>query len=565
MPVTVVSSDNHAGIIPGSNPTNRRFWNDPYVEPKQQHRFGIVMPVYMSYGTNQHDTTECAQWFLDNQGKTGAVLSGGAKALTAKGRGSKGGLYCRVSEYVGYSFTPPTLGFTPGLHEDKTAGQDVLNEGNNTYQVGDVNIELVITLRDDLHWSLNFLFALTALDGVGDIPTTANCALFPSILFKENFTGNTLVVKEYSARQKPPGPPSKNPARVNTSATAAEYYGLAPARLIGEHKMKSPLIKSVAFDPFTYGGTELIKVKLVVGWGKGKEDMPESEEELAGMKRFYSYDAKTSRYQRSYFTWQDDTEDGKEKVPNFNKAKKEALVKYPNWAGGDTFQAARKAEEIKRERTRESYIARFNRANLIKTRIREGDPTKINELVSKSIQTLLDEKAAAEQEAARIALEDRLHREMISADALSFEDQADAEAEAALERLNARGQDDAGMRRWRAGEEREQFRLDQEAALDTINSEYDQRLRLQQENERLDAIGSDYDALREQQLISEDVDWRLRRDSQEMARQQRIRDMQDRIAAQGGNAQDVLARRIARLSGNQSSSGTNVSNFGQED
>ena len=37
------------------------------------------------------------------------------------------------------------------------------------------------------------------------------------------------------------------------------------------------------------------------------------------------------------------------------------------------------------------------------------------------------------------------------------------------------------------------------------------------------------------------------------------------LGADQGSLQDTLARRISRLSGNQSSSGTNVSEFGRED
>ena len=41
------------GIDPVSDGENRIFWNDRFVEPKQQHRFTVHFPVYTPVGKNK--------------------------------------------------------------------------------------------------------------------------------------------------------------------------------------------------------------------------------------------------------------------------------------------------------------------------------------------------------------------------------------------------------------------------------------------------------------------------------------------------------------------------------
>jgi len=500
---------------------NRRFWDDPYVEPKQQHRFVVNFPVYMPMGPGDDSTEQAAKYFTNTPKFTSAQLdkvkqkvvnAGGAwgqvdlttvktaaalttlasdalyDASTAERRdtvrnhksakkiindvfgaranaegnaahfmvGPKGaryggygrftsqtsGLYLRISEYIGYSFTPPALQFTQGFDPESNAGNPRPNDALNKYNLGDATLTLVTTLRDDLHFSLNFLFAVAAGAGASDeghlkSPTK----LYPSAVYAGAPSDKVLVIKEYSARQDTAGyggpvatadlgagPGSRPAANIvkgrKAGKTAAEIFGTAPARIVGIHKLNDPIIKSATFDEFTYGGTNLIKVTLVLGYGT-----------TTGMSEFYSYETTTSRYQRSYFTWQDDTDSQKDSVPDFNKRKLEAFRERPNWWSKDRVKATQKLNAIKpgyptkpgqgSARTG-PYPADWDkpidietnkrRLDFIRNTVEKGEPIPINELVTKGVADLLQAKEAAERAAANEAEEarQREHDNLIS-------------------------------------------------------------------------------------------------------------------------------------------------------
>jgi hypothetical protein len=54
-----------------------------------------------------------------------------------------GGIYLRISDYIGYSFTPPSLSFEQGFKPESNAGAPVPDDSFNTYQVNDAQITIV--------------------------------------------------------------------------------------------------------------------------------------------------------------------------------------------------------------------------------------------------------------------------------------------------------------------------------------------------------------------------------------------------------------------------------------
>ena len=445
----------------GALATNRRFWDDPFVEPKQQHRFGVNFPVYMNMGAE--DSSALAALYIKHAGSstttitavtsddedgsdfmantanirtTTTTTNSGLRDLRvtqkanftnfgtrADGKGD-GGLYMRISEYIGYSFTPPTLGYEQAYltGEQSVGGMKRADPGNNTYNIGDATLVFVTTLRDDLHFSLNFLFALSFQASTEQKQ--------PVHLFPEQVCGSgiskTLVIKEYSAR------PDTKPALSKYKAAPESMEGIkaildAEARVVGLHKINDPVIKSVTFDPFTYGATDLVKVTLTLGYG--------APDQGDGLADFYSYEATTSRYQKSYFSFEGESPE--DPVPRFNLARKELRREYPNFSSGHDVDAqaqgnvSETAAAIRKRQRQQSLGPNKERTDLIRDRMEEGDVTKINEMVSKSIQTLLDEKAAAEAQAA----EDQLVRDTRAAEDGTFEEQINREADETRQRL----------------------------------------------------------------------------------------------------------------------------------
>jgi hypothetical protein len=477
----------------GALATNRRFWDDPFVEPKQQHRFGVNFPVYMNMGAEDSSalaalyikhastttTTTIPSTSDDKDGRDLLEATGDDEVITtttnsglrdlrvtqaanftnfgtrADGKGA-GGLYMRISEYIGYSFTPPALGYTQAYltGEQSVAGMARPDPGNNTYTIGDATLVFVTTLRDDLHFSLNFLFALS-FQASGEQKT-------PVHLFPEQVCGSgiskTLVIKEYSAR------PDTNPGLSKYNAAPESMDGVkailnAPPRVVGLHKINDPVIKSVTFDPFTYGTTDLVKVTLTLGYG--------APDQGDGLADFYSYEATTSRYQKSYFSFEGESPE--DPVPRFNLARKELRREYPNFSSGHDSDAqaqgnvSETAAAIRKRLRQQSLGPNKERTDLIRDRMEEGDVTKINEMVSKSIQTLLDEKAAAEAQAA----EERLAREARAAEDGTFEEQINREEQATIDRLNAQTENTEipnYIRREEIRLEHEQWRRDRAAA-----------------------------------------------------------------------------------------------------
>tara|TARA_R110002110_G_scaffold202304_3_gene413307 strand:- start:59 stop:1675 length:1617 start_codon:yes stop_codon:yes gene_type:complete len=462
------------GLSAGTLAKNRRFWDDTYVEPKQQHRFGINFPVYMNMGPE--DTSELAKLYADAENNdgvhqpTGRSLKVGPNnkyrniGTRADGKG-KGGLYLRTSEYIGFSFTPPAVTFTQGYTGASPGGSPQPDDSNNKYGIGDATLTLVTTLRDDLNFSLNFLFAIsTHADS-----SRGAARLFPPAVCEEK-TPKILAIKEYSARQDTIGSSDAiQEAIMDEAKTPADAFAKQGARVVGIHKIKDPIIKSATFSEFTYGGTELVKVTLVLSYGR-----VDTVEGKAGghnpMRDFYSYETAT-RYGRSYHTWDDDTGAGKDKVPEFNRRKREAFTDYPNWMSTDRVKATMKRIKVRpgypqpskpewgSERTgpvAEGGVADIQtnkkRIDYIRGKIEESNSShprpppvrqSINELVTRSIMNAVSGKDAFDAEAARRQHERDLTRRV------ALEGQAEidrAEAQWASEQTDAR------VARWEASQ-----------------------------------------------------------------------------------------------------------------
>ena len=557
------------GLTPGSKAINRRFWDDPFVEPKQQHRFGIIMPVYMPMGGE--DTTEVANLYKDATTlNTAALISTstskeislkrpltqaeinaqeravelaaiaaevvpGAPPVTPPTDTDKNvvgyagvdpledlekmartptkddstpttsplmlsadnnwtstagaGLYLRASEYVGFSFTPPGLTFSQEVI--KRAEVNIAKPEDRDYFLSDATIVLVSTLRDDLHWSLNFLFSIAFREENAD-----PFLLFPdSVISSTSAEAKILVVKEYSARQDSQQSGWFDAA---TPFEEAEALRKTPPRVVGIHKFNNPVVNSVSFEPFTYGGTDLVKVTMQIGYTDNQQD-------------WYSYETMSSRYERDYFTWKDDTQDSP--VPAFDKARKKGYAEYPNQWSVNREAAAEDAERIRVRTLTETYGKSKDRTDLIRERMEEGNPIKINEMVTKSIQVLLDEQAAADA----AARDERAYRDALAASTPSFEDQATAEADAF--RAAHGGLTSAQM----------------------DARELDRNLATPHGNAHLNRGGSGQDFNPFRRTAPEFVEPAFT-DQQSAAR-----------------------RQISRLSNNQSAAGSNVSEFGKED
>ena len=535
---------------------NRRFWDDPYVEPKQQHRFAVNFPVYMPMGPGDDSAQQAAKYFtntpkistsqietikskmpagskelpaatdtgnianllpmivsalpgddeIDKARQAQEIVNGVFGALGSRPQGNaphfmvgpKGaryggygrftsqtsGLYLRISEYIGYSFTPPAIQFTQGFDANSNAGNPIPNDALNKYNLGDATLTLVTTLRDDLHFSLNFLFAVGAAAGSsaeGSLKSPTK--LYPTAVYAGDMSDRVLVIKEYSARQDAAGTggPGGSVAFAEARAagkTPAQIFGNAPARIVGIHKLNDPVIKSATFDEFTYGGTNLVKVTLVLGYGT-----------TTGMAGFYSYETTTSRYQRSYFTWQDDTDSQKDSVPDFNKRKLKAFREYPNWWSKDRVMATQKLNAIKAgyptkpgqgsARTGPSLPApaapidigtNKRRLDFIRDTIEKGEPIPINELVTKGVAELLEAKEAAERTAAAEAEAVRKREQ----------DQVDRNNRWELSQELSRQHSEEIRQSNMYFEERERRKAESQAATDARIAKYQEEQRLEQ-------------------------------------------------------------------------------------
>jgi hypothetical protein len=447
------------------------WWTSPHVSPKQQHRFSAVFPVYMPmYPCRGRDTTALAK-SLTTPAKLGSKLAGKVQVkvrdedpllepsldelalLTSedavrahisaclKGtdleRSDKAktiveglGLYkyfrrmnpgavgsdkltsdklrLRSAEYLGVSFMPPNVQFHQGFDPESDAGEPRPNDELNTYSIGDATLQFVITPQDDLHFSLNLLFAMAAFAGESDKKSgrgKGSVELFPYYAFRDTeLTNRTVIIKEYGAQQRNFKDNTSTAQRINQlkekPSVAGGWWATAP--VIGIHKLVDPIIKNVQFSDYTYGSNNLMRVTVTLGYGK-----------RTGMPGFYSYEIRDQRNPQVDTPHLGESRYATDKTGYlFNK--KEVITNHPNWMKTDAGEAKKTREGL----TREHADRGFNKApplspadykgldydqlperrRDIEQAMREKDVTKINKLLangrttSKSISHLHDER-----------------------------------------------------------------------------------------------------------------------------------------------------------------------------
>ena len=347
------------GVQPTTVGNNREFWNDRFVEPKQQHRFSVQFPVYTPVG-NDKDILWLANEIAKTAGNTltsettkrlknsmspaewNGLTSAQRIELTEQKKDSvrrrwgrtrgdlKIGLgtgdnkyrtkylYMRIPEYVAFSFKPPGFSFSPEVLGSDGEGFERQVPGSGKLQRTSAALTFVTTLRDDLNFSLNLLWNLGAPGSstnefdstpnaeTGRVPVQRGVKLFPDAITQLNDNEKYVVIYEYYARNvKAPVPALYGPGAVGSIVAAADADAIGkggadrsliggipaytdtsnnnPYAIAGIHKLFDPIIESVDFGEFSYGGAELIKITVNLTYS----DTP---------RNFYSYQNTESRY-----------------------------------------------------------------------------------------------------------------------------------------------------------------------------------------------------------------------------------------------------------------------------
>ena len=574
------STKEDQGLDPTTSGDNRPFWDDRFVEPKQQHRFTVKIPIYTPMGADK-DTRATADHIIDtatpgedarsrtiaarlrsisssgqqyDDGKytvtkkegvdlTGVTITAdnilsfvevtanrpgvdptdftgtqllkefvgsnaaqnaladsifggpGNQRYTYESGDGKFGLYMRVSEYIGYAFKPPGFSYSPGDIGKDGQGNIVRVEGLGTYGLSSATLTFVTTLRDDLHFSLALLWALSTSATDAQAKKSSVRLFDPKLTARLPDKEKIVTIYEHYARPTvgPDGKPITPTLRNNKYAVA------------GVHKLYDPVIESMDFGEFTYGGAELIKVTMNLTFGDGRNQSD-----------FYSYQNTNSRYGNGTVYAMDQGEyNGTNPyylkinpsvAPLAGSLRDQVTRVQPNFASSNSETKNKTLQQIKEERRNEQIGLAKER--LIMKEIFEGDNIqRKNELFTKAISDIIADREAA-QDRAR---------------------QADADV-----------------------------RRELDAAGNELLNEMEQRQR-------------ETDA--ENQAIRDHIHWRqeyLERDPRgRIAGESRAarEDYEARrsLGTDQASLRDALARRRSRASGNQSSSGTNVSEFGRED
>jgi hypothetical protein len=277
------------------------------------------------------------------------------------------GLYMRVSEYIGFSFTPPGFSYAPGDIGLDGQGRLIRIEGMGTYSRSAATLTFITTLRDDLHFSLNLLWALST--SASDGSRRSSVRLFdPHLTGELNKDQKVVTIYEHYARQTKDG----NGNSIN---------GINKYAISGIHKLYDPYIESVAFSEFSYGGAELVKVTVNLTYGAGYDQ-----------SNFYSYQITEDRYGKGTVYAMDEGA-----YRTGNQYYERIYDIKPQRSKGKT-PAGKTPEIIANERT-------------ITRNIIEGDDiVKKNELVTKGISSILQQRDA-ERLAEAQAQADRLMAE----------------------------------------------------------------------------------------------------------------------------------------------------------
>jgi hypothetical protein len=303
---------------------------------------------------------------------------------------------------------PPNVQFHQGFQTESDAGEPVPDDGLNTYSIGDATLQFVITPQDDLHFSLNLLFAMAAYAG-GKVGASGrgkgSVELFPYYAFRDTeLTNRTVIIKEYGAQQRDFKVGTSNVERIKQlkeiPTNAPGYWATAP--VIGIHKLVDPIIKNVQFSDYTYGSNNLMRVTVTLGYGK-----------RTGMPGFYSYEIRDQRNPQTNTPHLGESRYAKDRTGYlFNK--KEVITNHPNWMKTDAGEAKKTRQGLTKEHANRGFnkappLSPANYTGLdydqlpernrdIEQAMREKDVTKINKLLangrttSKSISHLQDKR-----------------------------------------------------------------------------------------------------------------------------------------------------------------------------
>jgi len=231
--------------------------------------------------------TACAAFVKSEAGKYKRLFNQTSK-LGPNNPGTLSGtkITLRVGQYLGVSFTPPAPNYQRGTYEFKTGGTSIYNPAKDSFDMGEAKLTMVTSLQDDLHFSLNLLYSIAMLRasiGTG-IPT--GFQLFNDLIYAKldpddgestDFVedpNRILTIVEYAARgvSKTGSPPMTKP--IPNSAKD----GVLKSTIVGIHKLRDPIIKGVNYSEYSYGGADLLKVTITLGYGEIKPN------------RFYSYE-----------------------------------------------------------------------------------------------------------------------------------------------------------------------------------------------------------------------------------------------------------------------------------
>lgn len=298
--------------IPGprasSTAPNRLGWDNPLLEPKQQHRFFCEFPIYMPKGSvtdsailavggtgtrvasilkkfedytnvkalppdtkasaaNAPDLDNLKAVFVNgetNEKQALKHLFGGQDNIDAFGTWYRSyssvswekRLYRRLSAYVVTSFTPPSFGITIGKAPLVANPQDeAASVIDNKATMDAAQITLVSTLQDDLHFSLSFLYQFFN-PSKGDDDSGGNILmphLYPEALWPD-LPNPVLSIIDVGAR---PNPENPDPLAYEPPA-GREHAKEFPSTPIGIHKLHNPFVSGISFSEYNYAGADFL-------------------------------------------------------------------------------------------------------------------------------------------------------------------------------------------------------------------------------------------------------------------------------------------------------------------
>ena len=310
------------GKQPGTYASTRMKWDDPLLEPKQQHRFICYFPVYMAMGSESDSkkladsTTSSETWAASaekafpagNLGRMKAAKNSRSFALATIGdddeagteadleparewfdknkRLAAGALAARISSYVVSSFTPPSYGATIGMAPiAATPGDETTDPTKTKLKMDQAQITLVSTLQDDLHFSLNYLYNLYAPRGDDAENVLVEPYLFPAEVWGGGTGDKYLTVLDMGARQWPGPDVNAELLGRGTGDAARDMAKLFPSQIVGIHKFRAPFVTGISFSEYSYKGEAFLEATVTLGPSIGVADFYSYETYNAGGKR----------------------------------------------------------------------------------------------------------------------------------------------------------------------------------------------------------------------------------------------------------------------------------------